>query len=205
LREWISRRSALLATSNSGPEAAMEWPPGYVKDLDIDVPLDLGGVAGSVAAGGSELREGQIAMLASVGFTQAQARKALRETDGNIERAVDWVFKHPDDTGEDSAPAASSPSGADSAKPVVPGIPDLPARYCLRAFVSHKGPSVHSGHYVAHVRAPRLKVTGSAGGEDMDADEEGWVLFNNEKIVKTDGQSVDELKRLAYMYVFERV
>jgi len=55
------------------------------------------------------------------------------------------------------------------------------------------------------VRAPRLKVTDSAGGEGIDIAEEGWVLFNNEKIVKTDGQSVDELKRLAYMYVFERV
>jgi len=32
-----------------------------------------------------------------------------------------------------------------------------------------------------------------------------WVLFNDEKVVKADGESVKELKKLAYLYVFERV
>jgi len=30
-------------------------------------------------------------------------------------------------------------------------------------------------------------------------------LFNDEKVVKADQESVDSLKRLAYLYVFERV
>jgi len=64
----------------------------------------------------------------------------------------------------------------------------VPAKYRLKAFVSHKGPSVHSGHYVAHIRV----------GDE-------WVLFNDEKVVKADGESVKELKKLAYLYVFERV
>ena len=63
----------------------------------------------------------------------------------------------------------------------------MPARFRLKAFVSHKGPSVHSGHYVAHVRTA-----------------EGWVLFNDEKVVRADAESVRELKKLAYLYVFER-
>jgi len=67
-------------------------------------------------------------------------------------------------------------------------VPQLPARYRLRAFVSHKGTSVHSGHYVAHIRT--------------DA---GWVLFNDEKVVRADLESVRALKALAYLYVFERV
>ena len=37
------------------------------------------------------------------------------------------------------------------------------------------------------------------------ADAEGWVLFNDEKVVKADTESVRELKKLAYLYVFERV
>jgi ubiquitin carboxyl-terminal hydrolase 5/13 len=70
----------------------------------------------------------------------------------------------------------------------VGGTKNLPARYRLRAFISHKGPSVHSGHYVAHIRF----------GSD-------WVLFNDEKVVKADVESVEELKKLAYLYVFEKV
>ncbi|EIW75845.1 WD40 repeat-like protein [Coniophora puteana RWD-64-598 SS2] len=64
---------AQFATGNIGAEAAMEWLFGHMEDPDIDAPLDLGGAAGSAAAGGS-------AMLVSIGFTQAQARKALGET-----------------------------------------------------------------------------------------------------------------------------
>jgi len=192
---------ALLATGNSGSEAAMEWLFGHMEDPDIDAPLDLGGASGGAAASGSEPSEEQIAMLVSMGFTHSQARKALRETGGDTERAVDRVFNHPDDTGEDSTPAPSSSSGADSAKPAVPGTTDLPARYCLKAFISHKGPRAHSGHCISHVRSPGLKITASGEGMDVDKDEEGWVLFNDEEVVKVDAKSVEELKWLAYMCV----
>ena len=60
------------------------------------------------------------------------------------------------------------------------------------AFISHKGPSVHSGHYVTHIRKK---------GEEEDE----WVLFNDEKVVKADGESVNDLKRLAYLLFFVRV
>ena len=70
----------------------------------------------------------------------------------------------------------------------LPGTTDLPSRYKLKAFISHKGPSVHSGHYIAHIRM-----------------EDEWVLFNDEKVVKADKESVDDLKKLAYLYFFERV
>ena len=100
---------------------------------------------------------------------------------------MDWLFSHPEETGEEAAPAAAAP-----AAPAVGGSAVLPARYRLKAFISHKGPSVHSGHYVAHVRVP-------AEGGEM------WVLFNDEKVVKADAESVKDLKRFAYLYVFERV
>ena len=83
--------------------------------------------------------------------------------------------------GDDAAPAAP-------ATPKHPGgSTELPAKYRLKAFVSHKGPSVHSGHYVAHIKT-----------------NVGWVLFNDEKVVKADDESVRDLKRLAYLYIFER-
>ena len=146
-------------------------------------------------------------MLCDVGFTSAQAKKALSETvgtswllvetrlieslikDGNPERAVEWLFSHPDDTGED-APTPSAPQGdrTGNSTKSLPGSTTLPARYKLKAFISHKGPSVHSGHYIAHIKM-----------------EDGWVLFNDEKVVKAEQKSVDDLKRFAYLFFFERV
>jgi ubiquitin carboxyl-terminal hydrolase 5/13 len=106
---------------------------------------------------------------------------------GNAERAVEWLFNHPDDTGEDTPPTTTANVASSPSSSFPP--PTLPARYRLKSFISHKGPSVHSGHYVAHVR--------------FENDE--WVLFNDEKVVKADAESVKELKKLAYLYIFERV
>ncbi|KAH9920505.1 ubiquitin carboxyl-terminal hydrolase 14 [Epithele typhae] len=176
----IRCQKALLATGNADPEAAMEWLFAHMEDPDIDAPIQPSGGGGS---SNSEPSAEQVSMLADMGFTPAQAGKALRETGGNAERAVEWLFSHPDDTGEEIAPAASTPAAS------VGGLATLPARFRLKAFVSHKGPSVHSGHYVAHIRT----------------ENEGWVLFNDEKVVKADAEGVRELKKLAYLYVFERI
>jgi len=180
-------QKALLATGNSGAEVAMEWLFAHMEDPDIDKPIQRG--RPSVPEPPAE----QIALLADMGFTYAQARKALLETDGNPERAVEWLFNHPDDTGEMDVPA-----GAAQTVPTSGGSTTLPAVYRLKGFISHKGPSVHSGHYVAHVLMPRALNA-------MEDGNEGWVLFNDEKVVVADRASVAELKKLAYMYVFEKV
>ncbi|KIJ64045.1 hypothetical protein HYDPIDRAFT_133380 [Hydnomerulius pinastri MD-312] len=190
----IRCQKALLATGNADAEAAMEWLFGHMEDPDIDDPIQLN----SSAAGGRgpEPSADRVAMLADMGFTNAQARKALLETGGDPERAVEWLFNHPDDTGE-----VTSSASTEVQKKSPPGSSRLPAQYRLKAFISHKGPSVHSGHYVAHIRLPGLK-----SGDAMDIDGNGeWVLFNDEKVVVADKSSVDELKKLAYMYIFERV
>ena len=95
---------------------------------------------------------------------------------------MEWLFSHPNDTGE--VVDAPPPPAAAAAVTVA-----LPAQYRLCAFISHKGPSVHSGHYVAHIRT----------------DDCGWVLFNDEKVVRADEGSLRALRALAYLYVFERV
>ncbi|KII83872.1 hypothetical protein PLICRDRAFT_46628 [Plicaturopsis crispa FD-325 SS-3] len=177
-------QKALLATGNTGDaEAAMEWLFAHMEDPDIDAPIEL--AASSNTSVSFEPSPDQIRMLADMGFTSAQARKALRETGGDAERAVEWLFNHPGDTGEDAAVPSATPAAAPTSPP---GSSALPAKYRLKAFISHKGPSVHSGHYVAHIRTA-----------------EGWVLFNDEKVVKADDESVRNLKRLAYLYVFEKV
>ncbi|KAG8831395.1 hypothetical protein FRC17_003221 [Serendipita sp. 399] len=181
-------KKALLA--NGGDQnAAVQWLFDHMDDADIDAPLVPSGA--STAAAPAD--PGLIAMLQDMGFTAAQARKALRETGGDMERSVDWLFSHPDDEG-DAEGTGQTATTSDTKPKNYGGSAELPARYRLKAFISHKGPSVHSGHYVAHIR---LEVN--------DAGEEDWVLFNDEKVVKADQESVESLKPLAYLYIFERV
>ncbi len=47
-------------------------------------------------------------------------------------------------------------------------------------------------HYVAFIR------------KQIPDEGESWVLFNDEKVVKAEGD-VDEMKKFAYVYFFERV
>lgn len=50
----------------------------------------------------------------------------------------------------------------------------------------------HGRHYVAFVR------------KQIPNEGESWVLFNDEKVVKAEGD-VDAMKKFAYVYFFERV
>lgn len=215
----IRAKRALLATGHNGAEVAMNWLFEHMEDpgkserfkslllaselsarscdsADIDAPLPASDAAAVVGAAGDEPTSDQISMVSEMGFTTAQARKALRETGCNMERAVEWLFSHPDDDGSDSAPA---PAAAAGSKDTLPGSKNLPAKYRLKAFVSHKGPSVHSGHYVAHVWTGQADQSGEGKGS--------WILFNDEKVVRADEgeQAAAKLMPLAYVYVFERV
>ncbi len=41
-------------------------------------------------------------MIESMGFSAEQAKRALRKCDGNLERAMDWIFSHMDDPDSDN-------------------------------------------------------------------------------------------------------
>ncbi|KAL2015794.1 hypothetical protein VTK56DRAFT_4821 [Thermocarpiscus australiensis] len=174
---------ALHATGNSDANAAMEWLFGHMDDPDIDTPVDLGGAAKASSADPEKL-----AMLEAMGFGGPRAVKALKETDGNVERAIEWLFSHPDDQGASEEDANAGEGG--SKGPVVAGSSELPANFQLQSIVCHKGTSIHTGHYVAFIR----KKLG---------DEVSWVLFNDEKVVRAG--DVEEMKKTAYVYFFKRV
>lgn len=134
-------QKALLATGNQDPNAAMEWLFQHMEDPDIDAPLDLGG---SASAGGTDASPEQIEMLGAMGFGAPKAKKALKETGGNMERAVEWLFSHPDDPGmiDGDEDVAAAPSNE------LPGLTwsaSSPAKYQLRSIVCHKGTSIHAG------------------------------------------------------------
>ena len=49
-------------------------------DIDEPIVIQSSGAGAGAGAGAHEPNEGQVSMLAEMGFTHAQARKALRET-----------------------------------------------------------------------------------------------------------------------------
>lgn len=92
---------ALHATGNSDAEAATTWLFGHMEDPDIDTPVDFNAGSGSGSAGSSAAIDPEkIENLGAMGFNAPQARQALKETGGDMERAVDWLFSHPDAAGD---------------------------------------------------------------------------------------------------------
>jgi ubiquitin carboxyl-terminal hydrolase 5/13 len=129
---------ALHATGNSDANAAMEWLFSHMEDSDIDTPIDLG--SGSTPS--RTVNPEHVETLGAMGFAPPQARQALKETGGDMERAVEWLFNHPDAQGEfeDEAPAQS-----DVVQKELPGKGDLPAQFQLNSIICHKGRSVDTG------------------------------------------------------------
>ncbi|KAF9084195.1 hypothetical protein BGX23_010750 [Mortierella sp. AD031] len=178
----IRCQKALLATNNQGPEVAMDWLIQHMEDPDIDDPI----VSSAPSGGAFQANPGQVSQLADMGFTDKQAKKALKETGGNMERAVEWLFSHMDtpmDDNEDAAGAGAAPSATGGQSQVVVGDVTKKGHYQLASFISHKGPSVHCGHYVSHIKK---------GNQ--------WVLFNDNKVVDDPKAPVDN----AYIYIFKR-
>ena len=73
-----------------------------------------------------------------MGFTQNQARKALKSTQNNVEMAVGWLFENPTDPGEEAPVKGSSKGGEDDLINVVTsmGFTENQARKALRLSVS---------------------------------------------------------------------
>ena len=119
---------AVHNTGNSGVEAAMAWVMDHMGDPDFNDPFTPpgGGKAKKkVCTAGEEV----IAMVMSMGFTKDQAEAGLRNTDNNVERAIEWIFSHPD--GEEPETA----SGGEPATQAFSDVKDGDARYL---FYTHK-------------------------------------------------------------------
>jgi ubiquitin carboxyl-terminal hydrolase 5/13 len=113
-----------------------------------------------------------------------------------MERAVDWLFSHPEPYPVAVADVFDSNANAVSLAPntaVKLAGYTVPAAYALQSVVMHKGSSVHAGHYVAFIRK---QIPGVDEGED-------WVLFNDEKVVR--GGDWNEVYKTGYVYFFRRI
>jgi len=178
-------KKAAFHTSNSGVEAAMNWMMEHMDDPDLNTPF-VNPSSKAKAAAAFVPDQDAMGNLMAMSFSEAQARKALKNTQNNVERAVDWIFSHPDDLGGDDEPEqqAVDPS-ASSAGGTLQNLTDGAPNYRLKAFISHMGNSHLVGHYVAHIH-----VEGK-----------GWVIFNDEKVALSEKPP----KGMGYLYLYQRV
>ena len=141
---------ALHATGNFDADSAMTWLFAHMDDPNIDDPLTINnGKSKSVA---SDVRSEDIETLEAMGIGAPQARKALKETNGDVNRALDWVFSHPDDQGDygDTGDNQNGPNDSNSVpqeekEKKFPGNGELPAKFELQSIACHKGASIHAG------------------------------------------------------------
>ena len=71
----------------------MAWVMDHMADQDFNDPFTSpGGANKKVCTVGEEV----VAMVMSMGFTKDQTEAGLRNTDNNVERAIEWIFRHPD-------------------------------------------------------------------------------------------------------------
>lgn len=127
-------------TGNTDATAAMEWLFAHMDDADIDEPMPGGEVK---PPGGGEFSPDTIEMLTGMGFEHDFAVRGLKETGGDLERAVDWLFSHPEKQFE---VVEETPVTSGSTSKELPGSSELPATFELHSIICHKGPSTLSGY-----------------------------------------------------------
>nr|CAG8503511.1 9580_t:CDS:10 [Entrophospora candida] len=137
------------------------------------------------------INESDLNQLLLMGFPEIRCKKALIVTGNNgADVAMNWLFEHMDDPDIDIPMTINNNSGKNSTMQQSPNSNDtygdssLPATYKLHSVISHKGTSVHCGHYVAHVRKS-----------------DQWVLFNDNKVVAAPNPPIED----SYIYVLERI
>ncbi|TQS36040.1 hypothetical protein Golomagni_03521 [Golovinomyces magnicellulatus] len=135
---------ALHSTGNSDASVAMEWLFSHMEDPDIDLPLETSGTKnGSLST--SVFDPEKIEMLQAMGFGLPGAQKALKETGGDLERAVEWLFSHPEIQNNLDSEAEGTSTDLKSINIEIPGSCELPINFQLHSIICHKGASIHSG------------------------------------------------------------
>ncbi|XP_075617611.1 ubiquitin carboxyl-terminal hydrolase 13 isoform X2 [Balearica regulorum gibbericeps] len=193
-------RKAVYYTGNLGAEVAFNWIIAHMEEPDFAEPLVIPAF-GEVASSGTAVfgavgldnqpPEEIVAIIISMGFQRNLAIQALKATNNNLERAMEWIFSHPE-LEEESEPALDMMDMENNANSNIlaetgsegPRIKDGSGRYELFGFISHMGTSTMSGHYVCH-----LKKEGR------------WVIYNDLRVCASERPPKD----LGYIYFYHRI
>nr|DBA26197.1 TPA: hypothetical protein GDO54_010490 [Pyxicephalus adspersus] len=190
-------RKAVYYTGSMGAELAFNWIIAHMEDPDFAEPLTIPGftaTASTLPSYGQTALVNQppeeiVALISSMGFQRNQAIQALRATNNNLERALDWIFSHPE-CEEECANTSQSIDSENNQNGILtnndegPRIKDGNGRYELFAFVSHVGTSTMSGRYVCHIKK-----------------EGRWVIYNDHKVTSSERPP----KELGYLYFYHRL
>jgi len=171
---------ALEMTNHSGAEMAAGWLFENGTDPAVVAKVKERSAPKAPATGTVPLD--LIDSLTMMGFTDAQARLGLSKTDCDIERAIDWIYSHPDEVA--AANSGGGPAAAEAPKEEEKQERESgPVVYELAGFVQHRGTNVGSGHYVAYLRKGTQ-----------------WVQFNDSKVT----ESIDPPVGQGSLYFFQR-
>ncbi|XP_033225385.1 ubiquitin carboxyl-terminal hydrolase 5 [Belonocnema kinseyi] len=157
-------KRAAYFSENGGIEAAAAWLMQHIADDNIGDPFVPPGLMSKKGQSPFVPSEEGLATVTSMGFTKDQATKALKATDNNVERAVDWIFSHAADL---DGTAMEVPESRETFR-------NGSSNYKLVGFISHMGTSSMVGHYVCHL----LK-------------EGRWVIYNDEKVAVSENPPKD--------------
>ncbi|EGG16808.1 deubiquitinating enzyme [Cavenderia fasciculata] len=186
------QKASIAVQHKMDVDGAMNWLVEHSEDAGIDDPIPEPTVAKKK---GSEMtfKDDDISMLGAMGFTDKQAKLALKATANNVERAADWLFSHMDELdllvaqaeseNSSSSSSSSSAAAASTVDQLKNKVNDGAAKYHLVGFITHLGNNVQMGHYICHV-----KKNGK------------WVKFNDRSVQL----SQQPAKEFGYMYFYSR-
>jgi ubiquitin carboxyl-terminal hydrolase 5/13 len=211
-------KRACVATSNAGLEQATEWIMAHMDDADyasdyvepVAAAAAPAPAAASAAPASASVDPELMMQLTSMGFDEDRAKYALKQANGNIERAADWLFSHMDEplpsAQDDSAHGAGAGAGAGSAAaaaggPPFPGDYASSGKYGLVGFISHMGTTTSSGHYVCHIHKKKENGEPVPAAGAGNSGEGEWFLFNDTKVMKSEAPPFD----LGFVYLYQRL
>ena len=182
-------KRALTAVGGSNLEAAMNWIFEHNTDTNFNEPPEecSNVTKNNFSCRDIHIDEGVVmSLVENLGcFTADQVRVAIKECEGNTERAADWLFSHMDNL-DGAIAALTNKKNSNTSVKVTSSISQLEdgdGRYTLVGLVSHIGKNTGSGHYVVH-----LKKNGK------------WILFNDDKVFYSKTPPFEH----AYLYLFKR-
>lgn len=173
-------KKAVHFTNNQGVEPAMNWIFEHSQDADFADPLQLPKTSSSSSGPQTvECDVENVKMLVSMGFTEEQAKKALKKNNNNLESAAEFLLTRIGDLDAMEVDNENDASSTSEKK-----YHDGEGKYKLIAFSSHMGTSTSCGHYVCHI----IK-------------DDRWVIFNDRKVAESETPP----KGLGYIYFYKRI
>jgi ubiquitin carboxyl-terminal hydrolase 5/13 len=106
--------------------------------------------------------------LLNMGFSHSQAEGSLKKCDNNLERAVDYLFSHPDENFDNQSQIQIG-TQINPLHEVKEINKENSPVYDLYAFITHLGRNTSHGHYVCHIKK----------GND-------WIYYNDSRVTIAD-------------------